>query len=224
MNFDSLREDLLSLSTAAICDANKGTPRAVRVVDPAIRPLCHGAKLVGRAHTVSCYEDFLTVIKALNDAVAGEVLVIDSCGSKRAVSGGLFPVEAKRKGLGGIIVDGSCRDTADIRALGFPYYARGASCYAATTNRLFATQIPVTCGGVVVNQGDILFGDDDGIVVGTLEEFEALLEKAKSIVRTEATMLKQMAHNRSLLSMMNFTTHCQDIAAGRPSKLEFLVE
>ena len=95
MDFEEIKRRLSLLDTACICDANKD----LRAIDPAIRPISTGLKLIGRAHTVTCHEDFLTVIKALRDAEQDEVLVIDSQGSRRALTGELFPTEAIRKQL-----------------------------------------------------------------------------------------------------------------------------
>jgi RraA family protein len=224
MNYEELKQRLLPLDTACVCDANKGAAKELRVIDSGIRPIRTGLKLVGRAHTVSCYEDFLTVIKGLRDAAPGEVLVIDSRGSRRALAGELFPTEARRKGLAGIVIDGPCRDTAAIRALDLPYYARSVCCYAGTTNRLFETQVPINCGGVVVNPGDVLFGDDDGIIVGNVEEFAAIIETAEAIQQAEQALLGRMAAGTGLMEMLNFEDHCAEIAAGRASKLQFVVD
>ena len=105
MVFSQMKQRLLLLDTACVCDADKEQGR-LGVVDPAIGSVRRGLKLVGRAYTVRCHEDFLTVIKALRDAGAGEVIVIDSQNSRRALTGELFPTEARRKGLAGIVIDG----------------------------------------------------------------------------------------------------------------------
>ncbi|MCH2203010.1 MAG: hypothetical protein MK102_13640 [Fuerstiella sp.] len=227
MLFEELRDRLLKLSTACVCDANKmqrshdPAIEEYRIIDSAIRPVQSGRMLVGMAHTVSCHNDFLTVIKALRDAVPGEVLVIDSQNSDRAVTGGLFPAEANRKGLAGIVVDGPCRDITTIRSLSLPYYARSVIPIAGMTSQLFETQVPVSCGGVVIHPGDILLGDDDGIVVATLAEFSAVLPLAEQIHRKEALLLRNMAEGRSLLDMLNFEEHCAAVDAGIKSTLEF---
>lgn len=229
MNFEEIKQRLLALDTACVCDGNKAeraadpTVTELRVIDPAIRPVRTGLKLVGRAHTVTCHEDFLTVIKGLRDAEPGEVLVIDTQGSRRAVAGELFPTEAARKGLAGIVIDGPCRDTKTIRTLDVPYYARSFNPIAGTTHKIFETQIPIPCGGVIVNPGDIIFGDDDGLIVGSIDELAAAIPIAEEIQRKEDLMLKQMASGVSLFEMLNFEEHYAAIRDGEESKLEFTV-
>jgi len=217
MDFATIRRRLLELDTACLCDTDK----QLREVDAAIRPLSVGLKMVGRARTAVCEEDFLTVIKALHDAQAGEVLVVDTHGSRRAVAGELFSKEAQRKGLAGLVVDGAVRDIAKIRAFGIPVYSRSVCPASGTTRRIFATQVPVQCGGVTVNPGDVLFGDDDGIVVATEAQLVELIGAGESIQRIEAQTVARMDRGESLLDMLNFRDHYSAIEAGRESKLKF---
>jgi len=223
MDVAELKQRLEKLDSACLCDAEKALRLGVRVVDPAIRPINSGLKMVGRAHTVSCREDFLTVIKGLKEASAGDVLVIDSRGSRRALTGGLFPTEAQRKGLAGIVIDGFCRDTATIRKVEIPYYVRGVTPFAGTTEHIFPTQVDVTCGGVIVHPGDWIFGDDDGLVVASDEQFAELIPLAEQIQAGEARLFDQMGKGVSLLEMLNFDEHCANLEAGKTSKLKFLV-
>ncbi|MEQ8232593.1 MAG: RraA family protein, partial [Gammaproteobacteria bacterium] len=132
----ALREALLALDTSVLADADK----SLRVMGPELRPLAPGLKLLGIARTVVAEEDFLTVIRAIDESAPGEVLVVDTRGSRRAVLGELFSIEARRRGLAGIVVDGPVRDVATLRSLDLPVWARSHCPCAGTTQRLFATQ------------------------------------------------------------------------------------
>ncbi|MEM1154777.1 MAG: RraA family protein [Pseudomonadota bacterium] len=217
MNFAELKTRLLALSTSSMCDADKN----LRVLDPAIRPLKEGFKFVGVARTVSCREDFLTVIRALADANPDDVLVVDSQQSGRALAGELFATEAARKGLAAIVVDGAYRDISAVKALGFPVYARSVNPMSGSIENVFETQNTVSCGGVSISPGDILFGDDDGIVVGSTEELVKLLPAAEAIEETEARVLEKLKQGESLIDLLNFEDHWNDISLGRSSKLTF---
>ena len=223
MEYSNLTARLQQLDTACLCDAEKSLALGLRVVDPAIRPIPLGLKLVGRAHTVQCHNDFLAVIKGLRDAEPGDVLVIDSQGSDRAVSGELVPTEALRKGLAGIVNDGPCRDTAIVRTLGLHYYARSIHCRAGTTTHPGATQVTISCGGVPVDPGDIIVGDDDGLVIATADLFATLIPLSEQIQEKEDRLLQRMQEGQGLLELMNFDDHYQAVEEGRESSLEFLV-
>ena len=223
IHFDETKQRLLKLDTACICDADKVLNSNLRVMDSGIKPIRTGLKLVGYAHTVTCHNDFLTVVKALHDATSEEVIVIDSQNSQKALTGELFPTEAARKGLAGIVNDGPCRDTAAVRTMEIPCYARSVSCVPGTTNQLFETQIPIVCGSIIVNPKDILFGDDDGIIVSTIEELNTLIPVAEDIKKDENRLLQNMANGVSLLEMLNFEEHCTNIRNGKKSKLRFQI-
>jgi 4-hydroxy-4-methyl-2-oxoglutarate aldolase len=94
---------------------------------------------------------------------------------------------------------------------------------AGTASTIFATQIDVTCGGVLVLPGDIIFGDADGIVVLNPGEVEGLLNAAAQIQLTEEKVQAQLEKGKSLLSLLNYREHYQKVGKGEESQLTFLV-
>lgn len=210
---------LASIDTAALCDADK----SVRVMDAGMRPVTTFRLMLGRARTVRCWDDFLTVIRALEQSEPGEVLAIDGGGGRRALAGELFAMEAMRKKLAGIVIDGACRDTAKLTTFSLPMYARSISPNAGTVQRLGTTQVPVTCGGVNVAPGDLIVGDRDGIVVVSELEAAELLPRAEAVQRAEAEVMKRMEQGQSLIDMLNLAEHCAAVEEGRASKLRFQV-
>ncbi len=219
MDFKEIRERLSKLDTACLCDCGK----KLRVMDPEIHPIIPGLKMIGKAHTVHCKADFLTVLKALHDAQEDEVIVIDGEGEKIALAGEMFAMEAKKKKLGGIVVDGGCRDVKGIREIKSPLFARYVIPSAGTSSKIFKTQVEVNCGGVPVSPGDIIFGDDDGIIVMTEKEVSEILDTAENIQRIEAKAIRKMEEEKSLTDVLNFFDHYAKVSKKEESRLIFTV-
>ncbi len=219
MDFKILKERFNRLDTACVCDANK----KLRVIDPGIGPINQGLKMVGIARTVQCEGDFLTVIKALSEAKEDEVLVIDAEGDRIAVAGELFTMEAKRKKLSGMVIDGGFRDVLPARQVNFPVYARYIIPMAGTSSKISATQVQIKCGGVSILPGDIVFGDDDGIVVMSEKEVTEILDTAEGIQQKEEKVSRKMKEGVSLLDMLNFSEHYEKTSKGEESKLTFII-
>jgi 4-hydroxy-4-methyl-2-oxoglutarate aldolase len=215
----TLLDQIARLETSMLADIDK----SIRAMDARLRRINPGRKLIGRARTASCRNDFLTVMRVLADAGPGDVLVIDGRGGNLALAGEMFAMEAARKKLGGIIVDGGIRDSAAMQDIDLPVYARFIHPVAGTIQQVGAVQVPVSCGGVVVNPGDIVFADADGIVCGTDAEFEQLLEPASALMQNEEKAYAAFKRGTGLMDMLNFEEHFAARAAGKPSDLKYLL-
>jgi 4-hydroxy-4-methyl-2-oxoglutarate aldolase len=217
---DTLFERLRAVDTTTLSDVGK----QLRVMDAGLRPLRLGLKLVGRAVTVAAADDLMPVLDGLARAGGGDVLVVDGGGSARALAGELFGSEALRRSLAGIVIDGACRDTNQLRQLPLPFYARGLSPRAAGAKAVPGEPGAVRCGGVDVAPGDIVFGDDDGLVIAPSDRIAAALEGGEAIARAEHAMLTAMGDGRALHELTNYAEHAERLDSGEDSRLEFRVE
>jgi 4-hydroxy-4-methyl-2-oxoglutarate aldolase len=216
---DPLVERLAALQVSSLCDADKG----LAVIDPQIHAMVPGSRLAGPAFPVVAHDDHLPLLVALRLAEPGSVLVVATDGHRRAVSGELFATEALRNGLAGIVIDGYCRDVAGLRALGLPVYARGSTPMAGSTRDSGTFGGPVLIGGVEVTAGDLVVGDDDGLVISPPERLAAALPTAEEIERAEQALLRGMAAGRSLPEMTNLDEHLAALAEHRETALRFTV-
>jgi RraA family protein len=180
--------------------------------------------MVGRAVTVTASADLIPVLAGLEQCSAGEVLVVDAGTTQQAVLGELFATEAVRRGLAGIVVYGLCRDTATLAELPLPIYSLGTIPRAVGATELPVTNQPVQLGDVEVRPGEILVGDDDGIVVLSDAELDAALETAQAIQQREDSIRAALRNGTSLFDQLNFHEHVANLQAGQPSSLAFRVQ
>lgn len=214
-----LIDRLRAVQASSLCDADK----SLAVVDPAIRALVPDVRMVGPAFTVVAADDHLPVLVALREAPPGSVIVASTGPRGRAVSGELFATEAARRGHAGIVVDGHCRDLAGLRRLGLPVYARGTMPASGSTVDPGTFGDPLLIGGVEIRPGDLVVGDDDGLVVLTEEEAVAAIERAEEIERAERALLDRMAAGDELHGLTTLDEHLAALADGEDSTLGFRV-
>jgi regulator of RNase E activity RraA len=141
--------------------------------------------------------DNLTYLRALEFCRPGDVLVIDAGGDlNNAVVGGILSFYAAHIGILGVVVDGAIRDVAEVRAREFPVYARGVTHRGPYKDGPGEINVPVSVGGMVVNPGDIVVGDQDGLMAFAPDEAELLIEKARAHLATEAETIRAMKEGR----------------------------
>lgn len=165
-------------------------------VDPSIKPLGRNMRLLGAALTVRCHpKDNLMLHKALQIAQPGDIIVAATDGYPDAgYFGDLMATSAMTRHVGGLAIDGCVRDSAEIIEMGFPIFCRGTCMRGTVKQTLGSVNHPVLFGDVVVNPGDLVLGDDDGIVIITQSKLEEVLEATRQRVEKEkekAAALKQ---------------------------------
>ena len=168
LDFDRLDADLVSQFGAYATPDISDLLNRLYAVDPGIHGLTGSHHhLSGPACTVKVFPgDNLMVHKALDVAMPGDIVVVDAYGtSTNAVLGDIISQKAKHRGIAGFVIDGLVRDLPDILPLDLPVFARGTTTLGPLHRGPGEINFPVSCGGVVVNPGDIVVADAAGIVV-----------------------------------------------------------
>ncbi len=168
-----------------------------------IRPLFSGMRACGSALTVKCQAgDNLMLLKALDMAEAGDVLAVDTGQvTEEGPWGEMTTIQAVIKGVAGLVIDGCVRDSMAIREHGFPVFCRGVSIVGTAKETVGYINHPISCGNTLVNPGDIILADEDGVVVIPLDEAEEILKKSQERVAKEARLVERMRAGESLFAI-----------------------
>ncbi len=181
LTFEQMRQELYS---AVVCDALDSLGFLQQAIRVSLPPLTGDDLLVGRAKTTlwadmahpdpSPYE---LELQAVDSCQPDDVILASAGGSMRSgIWGELLSTAAKNTGCVGAVVDGAVRDVAKMQAMQFPVFARGTSPYdSQNRQRVIDFDVPVEIGGVLIQPGDLIFADRDGVVaVPQAVEVEAL--------------------------------------------------
>lgn len=211
-----LVKELSEFGVAIIADS-MGRYRAMK---PYIRPVANGMKVAGPAFTVQTYRsDNLMLHAALEIAEEGDVLVVDAGEVTNAgLWGGIMTTMAMRKKLGGIITDGAIRDSQEIIESSFPVFSKSISPLGGFKESPGSVNISVSCGGVAVNPGDIVIGDDDGVVVIPMDKAAEVLELCKMTATKEAALIKGINEGKTLFELLNLNKKLENINMKLPAE------
>lgn len=199
-------EGFMKVSTASVSDAVDKIAKTRGFMDPAIKPRINDKKIVGPAVTIleGPTSESLPpthALDAIDESPKGSVIVIAiNAETDVAVWGGLMTAGAEVNGHAGAILDGGVRDVTEIRRdSGFQVFARSV-CPSTTVGRFktLASNVPVICGGVNVNPGDLIIADLDGVVVVPKEHVDAVLKMATEIEVREAEQARLIRETKSL--------------------------
>ncbi len=171
--------------------------------------LLSGKRCVGVAVTVKLYPgDLVDCLDALSIVQPGDFVVVSAGGeTETSVWGGLMSSLCLQKGVVGAVVDGAIRDIDEIRDLGFSIWARAItprSTHSPYSKRLepIEVNVPVVCGGVLVNPGDIILGDEIGVTVVPLAEGETVLKKAMELAEKEELTRRRIREGKTLEELL----------------------
>lgn len=173
-----------------------------------IRSMIPGLRFAGRALCVRTLPGFLrSPIQALSLAKPGDVLVIQAGGDAEVSPwGGCVHWNAKQKGLAGVVVDGPIRDLIEMKAEAspLPIFARGQAPAISGfgTPTTGAVGEPIICGGVPIKNGDLVFGDDDGVVVVPWEKAQDALQVAYASMKFDEKEIEWAASGREIYDLM----------------------
>ncbi|HZY74033.1 MAG TPA: RraA family protein [Edaphobacter sp.] len=189
------------LYTAAIADALDELGQRDQAMREYLRPLSPEATFAGWARTIQCQDMFYVPddpygleIEAMDSILPGEVVVVSTCESKRnAPWGELLSTAARARGARGAVVDGLVRDVRTIQKLEFPVFAAGIKPVDSRgRGQVVDYNVPVLCGGVLVNPGDLIFADYDGIEAIPANMIADVFAKAKDKVFKEKESRKDL--------------------------------
>ncbi|MCM3598037.1 RraA family protein [Metabacillus idriensis] len=152
-----------------------------------LRPYHKEGKLVGTALTVKTRPgDNLLVHKAIDIAEPGDIIVVDAGGDiTNAIVGEIMKKIAEKKGIAGFIINGAIRDAAAFKNDTFPVYAKGVTHRGPYKDGPGEVNVPISIGGMLINPGDLIVGDEDGLVVVPQAEVEEILKKANNMASNE---------------------------------------
>lgn len=184
---DALRELAVSLLSDNMARAN-GTV--------GLRPYHRPRPLAGTALTVHTRPgDNLAIHRAFEYCRPGDVLVIDGAGDiTQALMGEIMATFAESLGVRGLVIDGAIRDVGALRERDFPVYARGVTHRGPYKYGPGEINVPVTVGGMIVHPGDIIVGDEDGVLAIAPADVDAVIEGARRQHAKEAAALASIAN------------------------------
>ncbi len=193
---ESLRQILEKVSVPNVSDGFHRRPPL-----PGLRPVTPGARAVGPVYTVrTAPGDWAKPVEAIDHAPAGSILVIDAGGVPPAMWGELATYSAIQRGLAGVVIHGAIRDTPEIRKLGFPAWATHTVPHAGEPKGFGEENVAIRIGGFLIEPGDWLVADDDGVVTLPKAQAVEMANRAMDVLEKENRVRREIVDEGKTLA------------------------
>ncbi|WP_304459885.1 4-carboxy-4-hydroxy-2-oxoadipate aldolase/oxaloacetate decarboxylase, partial [Alicyclobacillus sendaiensis] len=180
---------------------------------PYMRPVYRGARAFGTAVTVLCHPgDNLMIHASVEVCQPGDLLVVTTTSpSTDGMFGELLATSLKAHGVAGLVIEAGVRDVEELESMGFPVWSRAISAQGTVKATPGSVNVPVVCAGTLVEPGDIVVADADGVVCVPKARAEEVVQRAKARVEREAATRSRLAAGELGLDIYGLRDQLKDL-------------